>query len=241
MADRWIGYWKMADDQTHATMLIDNYVRAIGTTDKMKPDIQPVLFGLFGEVGGIMTAAKKHHREGEVFSGFQRAVEEEFGDTLWYLAAVCRRLELSLEDILAQATSGDDYASILAASDMQNGTVSRILIPRQVLALDDALLTLGQAVSHLLVLPDDKQSVEQLLVQFVDCYLKTLKVSGFSFDDVARSNLTKTTGRFVRADIAELPTFDDDFDADEQLPNTFEIEIMQKKAVIAICAGMGFS
>lgn len=128
MADRWIGYWKMADDQTHATMLIDNYVRAIGTTDKMKPDIQPVLFGLFGEVGGIMTAAKKHHREGEVFSGFQRAVEEEFGDTLWYLAAVCRRLELSLEDILAQATSGDDYASILAASDMQNGTVSRILI-----------------------------------------------------------------------------------------------------------------
>lgn len=220
----------MADEMSHATMLIADYVRDVAATDKMKPDIQPVLFGLFGEVGGIMAAAKKHHREGEVFAGFKRIVEEEFGDTLWYLAAICRRLDLSLENILEQATASDDYASILAASDMQNGTVSRIVIPRQVVALDDALLTLGQAASQLLILPADKEQIRQLLAEFADCYLKTLQVSGLSFGDVTRANLAKTTGRFLQADIASLPTFDSSFDPDEQLPRSFEIEIMQKKS-----------
>ncbi len=211
-------------------MLIDQYVREIAATDTMKPDVQPVLFGLFGEVGGIMAAAKKHHREGKVFDGYRRAVEEEFGDTLWYLAALCRRLDLSLEKILDQATDGDRYMSVLAASDMQSGTIARIAVSREVVALDDTLLTLGQAVSSLLELPGQSEALEARLVHFVDCYMKTLQVAELSFGDVARTNLAKTTGRFVDPQVSLLPTFDAAFEPDEQLPNEFSIEIMQKRS-----------
>lgn len=211
-------------------MLIGDYVRLIAPTDRMPTAIRPVLFGLFGEVGGIMTAAKKHHREGEVYVGYHRAVEEEFGDTLWYLAALCRRLELSLEDLLSQAISSDDYTSILAASDMENGTLSRIVIPRQVVALDDALLTLGEAASHVLQLSREPSRAEATLIPFIDCYLKALQVSGLSFGDVARSNLAKTSGRFIAPDPTTLPTFDSCFEAEERLPERFEIEITQRQS-----------
>jgi hypothetical protein len=70
----------MVETAAHATMLIEDYVRLVAPTDRMPDDIRPVLFGLFGEVGGIMTAAKKYHREGPVFVGYRRMVEEEFGD-----------------------------------------------------------------------------------------------------------------------------------------------------------------
>lgn len=220
----------MVDATPHSTMLIDDYVRQVAPTDRMPADIRPVFFGLFGEVGGIMTATKKHHREGAVFVGFRRMVEEEFGDTLWYLTALCRRLGLSLEALLDKVVSGEDYTSTLAASDIENGTVSRIVIPRQVAALDDALLTLGDAAAHLLQLSGDPTQAEAALVPFIDCYLKTLQVSGLSFGDVARSNLAKTRGRFVTTELVNLPTFDDRFEAEEQLPERFEIEITQRKS-----------
>ncbi|WP_037447017.1 hypothetical protein [Sphingobium chlorophenolicum] len=220
----------MANRNTHSTLLIDEYLRQVAPTDKMPEDIGPVLFGLFGEVGGIMTAAKKHHREKEVFVGYRLMVEEEFGDTLWYLAALCRRLELSLEELLSAAISTDDYSSILAASDMENGTLARIVIPRQVMALDPALLTLGEAVSRLLRLASDPTNPEAVLVPFIDCYLKAIQVSGLSFGDVARSNITKTRGRFVAPDTSTLPTFDSQFKEEERLPDKFEIEITQRKS-----------
>lgn len=220
----------MVDATPHATLLIDDYVRQVAPTDRMPVDIRPVLFGLFGEVGGIMTALKKHHREGAVFVGFRRMVEEEFGDTLWYLAALCRRLELSLEGLLDKVVSSGDYTSTLAASDIENGTISRIVIPRQVAALDDALLTLGDAAARLLQLSSEPSKAEIALIPFIDCYLKTLQVSGLSFGDVARSNLAKTRGRFVTTELADLPTFDCRFEAEEQLPQHFEIEITQRQS-----------
>ncbi len=228
MGDRLIGCLKMADQNTHATILLSDYVREIAATDKMKPDIQPVLFGLFGEVGGIMTAAKKHHREGSVYVGYHRAVEEEFGDTLWYLAALCRRLEISLEDLFSRAIDSDDYHSVLAASDVENGALARITLPRHGTKLDDALLVLGESAARLLSLSQDPANAEDQLVSFIDSYLKAVQVSEVSFGEAARSNLAKTTGRFVVPDPATLPTFNGDFDAEECLPDKFEIEITQR-------------
>lgn len=228
MGDRSIGCLKMADQNSHATILLADYIREVEATDKMKPDIQPVLFGLFGEVGGIMTAAKKHHREGAVFVGYRRAVEEEFGDTLWYLTALCRRLALSLEDLFSRAIDSDDYHSVLAASDVENGARARITLPRHGTKLDDALLVLGEAAASLLGVSHDSDNAEELLVSFIDSYLKAVQVSEVSFGEVTRSNLAKTTGRFVPPVLAKLPTFNGDFEAEERLPDKFEIEITQR-------------
>jgi hypothetical protein len=137
---------------------------------------------------------------------------------------------LSLESLLDTVISSDDYSSTLAASDIENGTISRIVMPRQVAALDDALLTLGDAASRLLHLSADQGQAETVLISFIDCYLKTLQVSGLAFGDVARSNLAKTRGRFVPPDMESLPTFDGTFEAEEQLPESFRIEITQRKS-----------
>lgn len=211
-------------------MLIGDYVREIAATDKMKPDVQPVLFGLFGEVGGIMTAAKKHHREGAVFAGYRRAVEEEFGDTLWYLAALCRRLEIDLEALLGKVIDTGDYTSVLAASDLENGALARITVPRNVGDIDDALLTLGDAAAGMLRLSHDASNAEALMLPFVDCYLRALRVSGVPFGEVARGNLAKTRSRFVQPDVNTLPSFDGDFEDEERLPDTFEVEIKQRES-----------
>ncbi|HMV59570.1 MAG TPA: hypothetical protein PKD38_20430, partial [Nitrospira sp.] len=74
------------------SLLLSDYAAEIAATDVLNPnDFNPVLQGLYGEVGGIMATAKKNVRERTAYPGFKKAAEEEFGDTLWYLAAICRR------------------------------------------------------------------------------------------------------------------------------------------------------
>lgn len=86
-------------------MLIADYEKLTGETDRFRQDdINPILLGLFGEVGGVMAAAKKLRREGSAFVGYRRAVEEEFGDALWYFSAICRRVGAPLHEVLAAAS-----------------------------------------------------------------------------------------------------------------------------------------
>jgi hypothetical protein len=88
----------------------------------------------------------------------------------------------------------------------------------------------GEAAAQLLSIQNVATGAEATLVRFIDCYLKALQVSGVSFGEVARSNLTKTRGRFVSPKFSELSLFDDDFEEEEQLPYEFEIEISQRES-----------
>jgi len=218
----------MNQDSESGTFLLADYIQKIAATDGMKPDIKPVLFGLFGEVGGIMATAKKHHREGKAYYGYRLAVEDEFGDTLWYLAALCRRLDQNLEEIIDNVISGSEYASVIAASDLSNGSISRIVSPKEVRAIDDALLTLGQSAAKLLEVGQGSVNPKPLLMDFVDQYLKALEVAQLSFAEIARSNLKKTVGRFVEPAPEDLPIFDWKFLEEERLPDRFEIEIRER-------------
>src|SRR5258708_14618123 len=97
-------------ESQHRSILLAEYMSQVEPTDKLAADdLQPVLLGLFGEVGSIMATAKKFHREKEAYAGYRHAVEEEFGDALWYFTALCRRLDARMDNILAQAASGEAY------------------------------------------------------------------------------------------------------------------------------------
>lgn len=86
----------------HRSILLADYMSQVESTDRLRPDeLQPILLGLFGEVGSIMATAKKFHREQEAYAGYRHAVEEEFGDALWYFTALCRRLKVRVDNILA--------------------------------------------------------------------------------------------------------------------------------------------
>lgn len=54
---------KPENPKMRSTILIREYNELAKETDRLPPnDVARVLFGLFGEVGGIMTADKKHRR-----------------------------------------------------------------------------------------------------------------------------------------------------------------------------------
>ena len=213
------------------SILLREYMHEIAPTDKLPQDnLRPVLLGLFGEVGSIMATAKKLHREKEAYAGYQHAVVEEFGDTLWYFNALCRRVGYGVDDILADATSGEGYGNMVAASDLVESPLSRISVSGELPPLDETLLRLGEAAAALLGIKGPDLQTRTLLRAFADHYLQALETARVTFDQIVRTNIDKARGRFLDPDMAHLPTFDSDFDEEERLPRHFEIKITQRKS-----------
>ncbi len=209
------------------TILLSEYNREVEPTDQLpRHDLLPLLYGLFGEVGSIMTTAKKHYRESEVYVGYQNAIEEEFGDTVWYLAALCRRLDVSIDQVFTGAASASDFA--VAATDLDVGPIASVALSRVSPDLNVALLRLGEAASNLLGLAADRSDAPARLRTFADLYVQALQAAKLSFARVLRANIAKVRGRFVKADPRSLPTFDRRFPIDEQIPDHFEIHVVQR-------------
>ena len=83
-------------------LTLQEYQDRAAATD-IEPDSRDPLvplLGLGGEVGALIAEFKKQQRaDGVKYSGFDAAVATELGDILWYLAALCRRVGVSLEEI----------------------------------------------------------------------------------------------------------------------------------------------
>ena len=213
----------------HRSILLAEYISQVEPTDRLPADdLRPILLGLFGEVGSIMATAKKLHREKEVYAGYRHAVEEEFGDALWYFTALCRRVDVKMDDILSDAASGEDYLIQIAANDLISGPISRIATPLIVSDLDPALFVLGETTSRLFSLRDSTSDSRTLLIAFAKAYLEALKAARVAFAEIVRKNIVKTRGRFVAPDLGNLPNFDARFPEDQQLPQHFEITIDQR-------------
>ena len=208
-----------------------DYIREIEPTDKLPTDdLRPVLLGLFGEVGGILAVAKKHRREKEAYVGYQQALEEEFGDVLWYFATLCRRLSVDIETIFSDAARQDKYNQIIAASDLPEGTVSRISSFDKLPDPSETLLNLGEATAALLKVEDLNEQTQERLLSFSDHYLQALQAAKVNFAKIVRMNVGKARGRFLNPEISCLPTFDSEFPDEERLPQHFEISFTQRKS-----------
>ena len=214
---------------THRSILLTDYMKQVAPTDQLSADdLQPILLGLFGEVGSIMATAKKFHREKEAYAGYRHAVEEEFGDALWYFTALCRRLNVPVNEILAAAASGEGYASSVAANDLIDSPISHVATPLASPELDPALLQLGEAATNLFSIRGSQADPRIGLTTFGDRYLRALNAARVTFAEVVRMNLVKTVGRFLPPDYPNLPDFDRDFKPEEQLPRQFAITIDQR-------------
>lgn len=210
------------DDDTSISFL-RQYELSIEKTDRFsKDEITPILMGLYGEVGSIMATSKKYNREKKAYVGHKAAVEEEFGDAFWYLSALCRRLDISIESILGDLA--DDKPSIKKTSSTleSKSTVSR--------ELDAALIDLGCAVTELLIARENESLLKNELVKVASFYGSALRLTGLEFRKVVEDNLIKTLGRFSEPDLRKLEDFDAEFPEDEQLPRYFEIHITQRKS-----------
>lgn len=215
---------------------LSEYDRLARETDRFPlSDLVPIQLGLFGEVGGIMSTAKKHRREGKAFIGYQSAVEEEFGDALWYFAALCRRRGVEIGSILqAAASSVNGYTKSVAAATVPNAAICEISEPAAVEPLDLILLRLGGAAASLAPADAGVSDYAERMKNFADCYLKALRAAEISLAAVVERNLSKARGRFLEPNRSQLPTFDDGFDEAERLPQEFEIEIIQRKSGVCV-------
>lgn len=217
----------MANPMIHSarSFLLSDYASEIADTDVLDPsEISPILQGLYGEVGGIMSTAKKHIREKSAYPGFKRAAEEEFGDTLWYLAALCRRLSIPLDELFAEAASGERFKTIGAASDMVEGAFAHVAMPTSTDSVDMTLFRLGRSAAGLLGTPPDRAKI----VAFASDYLDALHAAKLAFAEVARGNLRKARGAFIVPRPEDLIDFDAEFGVEEQLPRTFRIRVNQR-------------
>ena len=210
------------------SLLLSDYAAEIAATDVLNPsDFNPVLQGLYGEVGGIMATVKKHVRDKSAYPGFKKAAEEEFGDTLWYLAAICRRLNVPLDEIFGEAANHGNFKNVGAASDIAEGAMAYIAVPIAAPAsLDTTLVRLGQSAAALL----GSTPARTELVAFARAYLDAIHAAELAFSEVARSNLRKARGAFLEPQADELLDldFDSKFGIEEQLPREFRIRVNQR-------------
>lgn len=217
----------VADPLSKAThsLALHEYSNSSASTDIIPSnDLKTILFGLFGEVGQIMSTSKKLVREGDAYIAYRRSAEEEFGDTLWYFSAACRRLNFCLDQIFLDAIDNDDFSCIGTASDHPAGALSHTFVPRPPIILDEELFNLGQTVALLL----SPSPTREHLVLFAKYYLRALYGAQLEFSIVARSNLSKARGAFLSPNASALIDFDQDFPSDEQLPRTFRIRVTQR-------------
>lgn len=168
---------------------MSEYAQLIESTDKLPPDdLHPVLLGLFGEVGSIMATAKKIYREKEALIGLHQAVVEEFGDVLWYLTAICRRLNVQVDSLFSETTSGAEFETLVVESDLPNSPVAKVSRSSFVPELDKTLLRLGEAAATVLLLAHDSVKPEEPLRAFVGWYVEALQAANMAFAEVVDYN-----------------------------------------------------
>lgn len=206
-------------------MVLDQYFERIKPLDKLT-DNHSVRLGLFGEVGSVLTTAKKKNRDGMSYD-YQGAITEELGDAVWYFFRLVDRLGFSISDLMpSQFWVG--RISLLLATDSPQSPVAQAPVIND-LDLPIVLSRLGRSAAKLLDETHAEVDVSKTLLQdFFADYLNVLQATDISLSEVLTNNLMKTEGRFVLPDFGTLPRFDSEFEPDERLPEQFEIFVVER-------------
>jgi NTP pyrophosphatase (non-canonical NTP hydrolase) len=184
-----------------------DFTDLVARSDKLPTSsLDPAMLGLLGEVGGVLTAAKKEIREPSSYIAFRRDIEEELGDTLWYLAAICRR-------------SGILLASVFGEDDFCEPSVGQ---SKTKLLFDLSHASTSLAQHH------DSDDFDACLRRFARCFAAVCVTLRVDIELVLLRNTRKVHSRFLPPDFSQLPTFDENFSPDEQLPENFEFLVTKR-------------
>lgn len=88
-------------------MTLDDYQKqafATAQIDWSDPSKRHVpAFGTIGELGSLVSELKKSLRDGKAYTDGRINLVEEFGDVLWYLAAICSHYRLNFAQLISEA------------------------------------------------------------------------------------------------------------------------------------------
>lgn len=203
---------------------LHDYEELIAATDKLGAGSDHfLLFGLFGEVGSILTVSKKAEREQSAFDK-DLSLIEELGDALWYFARICARKSMTVSIVIETFEKTGNYQ--IAPTTIMNFPIA--YVPRHCeMSILETSRELGRSAATLLVSSLENVTLE-MLANFLKCYLNLVSASGVNFINVIYRNLEKTLSRFAPLDPSTLIDFDINEHEDEQLPREFIIEITQR-------------
>ena len=193
-------------------------------------DLLPIVQGLFGEVGSLMSTVKKYHREHHVYTAFGESIVEEFGDVLWYFSSLCRRFDQNLVVITREAVKDIDFRHAISVHRTQRTLAEIEHLSVCPLELDELLITFGRESSNLLSLDRvTPRTQRKRLLRFARIYLRLVLAFGVSLHQITKTNLKKTHGRFLIPNSDELTEFDTSFPLSERLPSVI-------RANFSLCA-----
>ena len=218
--------------QKDKIILLKDYAKHVAETNQYEKDIKIFQHGLFGEVGSVMEVVKKRRRENTASPEFHEASLEEFGDSLWYFAAICKKSGHNFEDTFSHVIDKFGYAHSISTADSTTFPIARAYKSSAIPDLDTVLLMLGIATADILRLSTNstKKETKKVLCHFAHIYMQSIQAAEINLGEVIERNVEKVRGRFIKAKNSELPTYDKDFDKEESLPEEFEIKITQRKS-----------
>jgi NTP pyrophosphatase (non-canonical NTP hydrolase) len=98
----WIRQLVGIDDKEVKVKLSEYQKAATRTDQRPGSDLEAVtiaLLGLAGEAGSVATEYKKQLRDGAAHHAAKIRIREELGDVLWYIANLCEKFGLDLDDV----------------------------------------------------------------------------------------------------------------------------------------------
>ncbi|MEP2985649.1 MAG: nucleoside triphosphate pyrophosphohydrolase family protein [Roseibium sp.] len=219
---------------------IKKYQLLASSTDHLSDrgrDLSLPLLGLFGEIGSLLSEAKKKQRDPVAYLGYERTVLEEFGDVLWYLAAVATRSEISIADLALQTGSTsprntEAKSDTITFADLQEPDAQISWIPQPTAEFERTLIRLSAEVGLLMVDYDAGRFVNNQpalvgrLLSVLRALLEAAGDAGITLEAAAKGNLIKIKDRWPDEKIYPAP-FDDGFPEQERFERRMVFEIKE--------------
>jgi NTP pyrophosphatase (non-canonical NTP hydrolase) len=196
-------------------------------------------FGLFGEIGGLLAAVKKSHRD--VGAAEQAIVKEELGDCVWYLTEVTAEYRHSLDEVGAAALSELQrrldvnkpaalgpltfvpFDGLLALCHVQLASLDR---SKQ---LSDLASHAGQLLANTGAQDLASPAPLTLLGALMADMVTVAGLFDLKFIDVVEANLEKFESRWPQSGAKYLEPFDSSRPLIEQFPRRFEMHFIERE------------
>ncbi|WP_197081351.1 nucleoside triphosphate pyrophosphohydrolase family protein [Chromobacterium sp. LK1] len=199
--------------------------------------LNQLLYGFFGEVGGILAAIKKSKRD--LGPAEQANVTEELGDALWYLTTVSVECKHSLNEVGTTALK-ELQRRLEVENTRPTGNLTfaefdgLIAFCHSKLSPDERTATLYALGAHCgqlmakscaedLASPSSINLLGELLADIV-LICGQFKLQ---FARIAEENLEKAESRWPQVGTAYQPLFDEGYSELEQFPRTFTMRFIE--------------
>lgn len=172
------------------------------------------IFGVIGELGSVFTELKKTLRDGPAYTEGLGNTAEEFGDVLWYLAAIASRIGLSLEELAGKPTKiGRPLRSYTHLYDLVG-----------------AFAALVQILSRTGFEP--RGNNRALLINSLRIAVRTtlvaLKHEKLDLNKLLNYNIRKVRGMFGPDKVRPALCFDGNYPDYEQLPRKMSVQFLER-------------